>query len=232
MSAGQRRPDPEERPGAEGAAARMRSPARPRSGVPTSLDLGGCVGLGGAPECHPARPSRGKGQERHRLASLPDVETLSLRFWRAAGVGGRPGTCGALGSGPSGGRKGTSATSRQGARAAAGGCAPKLQRRPSPNGRAPRARQEPQSPGPAQGAAAGPSQPDPGPGPAGAGSSASRPSRSVMAKPRGREPVGGPPGTSALLLARPSESASRPVMASQAAKLDPLSVTFAEGAQL
>lgn len=55
---------------------------------------------------------------------------------------------------------------------------------------------------------------DPGPGPAGAGSSASRPRRSVMANPRGREPVGGPPGTSALLLARPSESASRPVMAS------------------
>lgn len=148
-------------------------------------------------------------------------------------VGGeRPRTCGAGGSGPSGGRNGTSARSRQGAPAAAGGCAPKLQRRPNPSGRAPRAKPESPSPGPAQGAAAGPSQQDPGPGPAGAGSSASRPSKSVMAKPRGREPVGGPPGTSALLLAHPSESASRPVMAYWAAGLNSLGHLCGGGAVL
>ena len=50
-----------------------------------------------------------------------------------------------------------------------------------------------------------------------------------MAKPRGREPVDGPPGTSALLLARPSESASLPVMASLAARLGPLVRHFRGG---
>lgn len=41
-----------------------------------------------------------------------------------------------------------------------------------------------------------------------------------MAKPRGREPRGQLPGTSALLPERPSESASRHAMASQSARLD------------
>ena len=50
-----------------------------------------------------------------------------------------------------------------------------------------------------------------------------------MAKPRGREPVDGPPGTSALLLARPSESASLPVMASLAARPGPLVRHFRGG---
>lgn len=125
-----------------------------------------------------------------------------------------------------------SARSRQGARAAAGGCALKPQRRPSPRGRAPCAMQEPPSPGPGHGVVTGPSQPDPGPGPAGAGRSASKPSKSVMAKPRERDPVEEPPGTSALLAVRPSECASRPVMASQPARRDPLWITFAEEAQL
>lgn len=150
---------------------------------------------------------------------LPDAATLSLLPRLPSGDGGRAGTRGAAGSGPPGGRKGTSARSRRGARQA-GGCAPQPQRRPSPSGRVPRARQEAPRPGPRRAAAAGPPQPDPGPGPAGAGSSASRPSRSVMAKPRGRGPAGEPPGTGGPLLARPSQSASRPVMAPRSPRTD------------
>lgn len=87
------------------------------------------------------------------------------------------------------------------------------------------------SPGPPHRAAAKPLLSDPSQGPAGDRSSASRPSRSVMAKPRGCGPVGESPGNRAPILARPSGSASRRVIVYQSARLDPLSVTFAEGAQ-
>lgn len=94
-----------------------------------------------------------------------------------------------------------------------------------------RARQGTPSPGPPRRAAVKPSLSDPSQGPAGDRSSASRPSRWAMAKPRGCEPVGESPGIRAPILAPPSGSASRRVIVSQSARLDPLSVTFAEGAQ-
>lgn len=152
------------------------------------------------------------------MTKLPDVETLSLRSWLPSAGGGWTGLWATAGSGPAGGRSRRSARSRQRARAAAaeGGCAPKPQRRPRPSGRAPRAGQEPQSPGPGPGlgsvASAGASQLDLSLGSAGVGRSASNPSRSLMAKLRRREPVGGQPGARALFLERASESPSRPVM--------------------
>lgn len=164
------------------------------------------------------------------------METLSLRCWRPSSGGEQTGVWATAGSGPAGGRSLRSARSRQRARAAAaeGGCAPKPQRRPSPSGRAPRAGQEPQSPGPGPAASAGASQLDPNPGPAGVGKSASKPSRSLMAKLRRREPVGGQPGAKALLLERPSESPSRPVMLlgflGQAREVESLLVTCAKEA--
>lgn len=153
---------------------------------------------------------------REALTKLPDVEMFSLRCWLPSAGGGWTGLWATAGSGPAGGRSRRSASSRQRARAAVaeGGCAPKPQRRPRPSGRAPRAGQEPQSPGPGPGpvASAGASQLDLSPGSAGVGRSASNPSRSLMAKLRRREPVGGQPGARALLLERPSKSPSRPVM--------------------
>lgn len=145
---------------------------------------------------------------------LPDVETLSLRCWRPSAGDGRTGLWATAGSGPAGGRSLRSARSRQRARAAAAeeDCAPKPQKRPSPSGRAPRAGQEPLSPGPGPAGSAGVSQLDPNSGPAGVGKSASKPSKSLMAKLRRREPVRGQPGARALLLERPSESPSRPGM--------------------